>query len=81
MSFMTNMKTFAAAAALAAAGLMQPAAAQDKENLWADVQERGTLRVGVAEAPPLLVPSCWLALVLMARLLPQQRKAHSSIRS
>ena len=55
MSFMTNVKTFAAAAALAVTGLVQPAVAQDKENLWADVQQRGTLRVGVAEAPPLLV--------------------------
>jgi polar amino acid transport system substrate-binding protein len=53
MSFMTNVKTFAAAAALAVAGLAQPAAAQ--ENLWSDAQSRGTLRVGVAEAPPLMV--------------------------
>lgn len=55
MSFMTNVKSFAAAAALAVAGLVQSAAAQEKESLWSDALERGTLRVGVAEAPPHLV--------------------------
>ncbi|WP_420583654.1 transporter substrate-binding domain-containing protein [Ruegeria sp.] len=55
MSFMSKMKTFAAVATLSAAALAQGAVAQERENLWADVQERGTLRVGVAEAPPLLV--------------------------
>ncbi|WP_421702968.1 transporter substrate-binding domain-containing protein [Aliiroseovarius sp.] len=55
MSFITNIKTLAAVAAVSAAALAQPAVAQDKEALWSDVQERGTLRVGVAEAPPLLV--------------------------
>ena len=34
---------------------MQHVLAQEMEYLWRDVQERGTLRVGVAEAPPLPV--------------------------
>lgn len=55
MSFMSKLKSIAAVATLSAAALAQPVLAQERENLWADVQERGTLRVGVAEAPPLLV--------------------------
>lgn len=55
MSFITKVKAIAAVAAVSAATLVQPAMAQERENLWSDVQQRGTLRVGVAEAPPLLV--------------------------
>ena len=55
MSFMTSIKTFAAAVALSATAMTAPVAAQERETLWTDAQERGTLRVGVAEAPPLLV--------------------------
>ncbi|MES0885151.1 transporter substrate-binding domain-containing protein [Roseibium sp. SCP14] len=52
---MSKLKTWVGAAALVCVGLTGQAGAQEKENLWSDVQERGTLRVGVAEAPPLLV--------------------------
>src|SRR5580693_7529091 len=38
------------ALSLSAAG--QPAAAQQAENLWKDVQDRGVLRAGAALAPP-----------------------------
>lgn len=34
---------------------MQPVLAQEMKDLWSDVRESGTLRVGVAEAPPLPV--------------------------
>lgn len=55
MSFTSKLKLFGAAATLYAVALAHPATAQETEDLWSDVQERGTLRVGVAEAPPLLV--------------------------
>ena len=55
MSFLSKVQTLTVAAAIAAIGFMQPAVAQETENLWKDVQSRGSLRVGVAEAPPLLV--------------------------
>ena len=55
MSLFTKFKTLAAAATVATTAFAMPAQAQDKENLWSDVQSRGTLRVGVAEAPPLMV--------------------------
>jgi polar amino acid transport system substrate-binding protein len=55
MSFLCQVKTLAAAAVLIAVGSIQPVVAQEREKLWEDVQSRGTLRVGVAEAPPLLV--------------------------
>ena len=55
MSILRNLKTFVAATAVAAAAMTGSAIAQERENLWQDVQERGTLRVGVAEAPPLMV--------------------------
>ncbi len=55
MSFMSRARTLVSAALLAACAVSLPASAQDAENLWKDVQERGTLRIGVAEAPPLMV--------------------------
>ena len=55
MSILRNLKRIVAATAIAAVSLTTSAIAQERENLWKDVQERGTLRVGVAEAPPLMV--------------------------
>ncbi|WP_166418341.1 substrate-binding periplasmic protein [Cochlodiniinecator piscidefendens] len=55
MSIITKMKVLAASASVAVAALAVPAQSQERETLWTDVQERGTLRVGVAEAPPLMV--------------------------
>ena len=55
MSIFKKVKFLVAAAILSIAGFVQPAAAQESENLWRAVQDRGTIRVGVAEAPPLLV--------------------------
>lgn len=55
MSFYSKIKTILAAATLTTAALTMTTHAQERENLWGDVQERGILRVGVAEAPPLLV--------------------------
>jgi polar amino acid transport system substrate-binding protein len=55
MTILRNLKSFVAAIAVSTAALSGAAVAQDRENLWQDVQERGTLRVGVAEAPPLMV--------------------------
>ncbi len=55
MSFISKFKALVAVAVVYAISMAQPALAQERENLWSDVQERGTLRVGVAEAPPLLM--------------------------
>src|ERR1700726_1568723 len=38
--------------ALSLSAVGQPATAQQSENLWKDVQERGVLRAGAALAPP-----------------------------
>ncbi len=55
MSILQSFKSLVAATAVATAAFAGTANAQERENLWQDVQERGTLRVGVAEAPPLMV--------------------------
>ncbi|QBY00217.1 transporter substrate-binding domain-containing protein [Rhodophyticola sp. CCM32] len=55
MTILRNLKSFVAAIAVSTIALGGAAVAQESENLWQDVQERGTLRVGVAEAPPLMV--------------------------
>ena len=51
----TKIKILAIATTIAIVGFIQPVTAQESEDLWRNVLERGTLRVGVAEAPPLLV--------------------------
>lgn len=55
MTILQSFKTLVAATAVATAAFAGVANAQEREALWQDVQERGTLRVGVAEAPPLMV--------------------------
>jgi len=55
MFSLKTLKMLAVTAAVAVATLAQPATAQERKSIWTEIQERGTLRVGVAEAPPLLM--------------------------
>lgn len=54
MQMFSRRQTWAAGALVASLVLGLPVRAQDQKSFWSQLQARGTVRVGVADAPPLL---------------------------